>query len=433
MADLILQVFYFLRPLMFIYTDLEVFGLSLFEILTMGIVGLLFIAFLFSSFDHRRGFDNLDIAMMLFVAWCGIAALLQWDVVDLKATTKWALPFAIYVLLRRLIRTEKAYLRYVRNLLIGFFIVVFFNALAIWSGTGLAEVSWYTGIERYRGVFKELHSMGHTVGFAIMLVGLYFGLISIWIGPSGWKRHKVVALLALLIVPLALYSLLKGNVRTVMVGITIFFGVLLLMRNRKQFVLFISALTVIWFLSPFIQTIFWDIERGAPIIGAEGIGTAGSGRPYIWQHNLELYADWPIEDQIMGIGAGNELLFLPVAGTYEGRTRAWQSHNDYLSALIELGVVGLFLILGIYYFIYRSIQQIRGPERPFFLALMVAVAAMNFLSNSYLNRFGLGQLFVMVMVGVDIARHAQAVGVGRVPQSQVINYRQTADVEWERR
>jgi O-antigen ligase len=209
-----------------------------------------------------------------------------------------------------------------------------------------------------------------------------------------------------------------------MVGVTIFYGGLLLLKNRKHFVIFVGALVVIWAVSPFIQTVFWDIGSGAPIQGAQGIDTAGSGRPYIWRHNLALYADWPIEQQVAGIGAGNELLFLPLAGTYEARVRAWQSHNDYLSALIELGFVGLVMILVIYYFIYRNIQQIPGPERPYFLALLAAVAAMNFLSNSYLSRFGLGQLFVMVMVGVDIARHARVAGLTgiiRAPRGRFVS------------
>ncbi len=421
MADVLLQLFYFLRPIMFIYVDARFFGLGVFEILTILMVGVLFCAFLLSSWDARRGLDRLDVVMIIFVIWCVIVTVVQWDLSDLKASVKWMLPFVMYLLLRRMVRTERDFLRYLRNLVVGFAVMVSINVVAILQGKGLYSVNYYTGFERYQGVFKDLHSMAHTIGFAIMLVFIYAGLHRAWHGRGSWRRQKAVTVLCAVMVPIALFSLFKSNVRTVMIGLVVFFGVLVWLRNRRMFALYAGGLMAVWLLSSYVQTVFWDATQG------KGVGTAlemaGSGRPFIWEHNLRMYAALPFDQQITGLGVGNEIGVMPANGviTSEYRFRAWESHNDYLSALMELGIVGFVLVIWIYYLIFQQARAAPVPVRPYFLALIVAVAVMNFLSNSYLNRFGLGQLFVMIMIGLDVARsghhsHSTAVGVaGDVP------------------
>lgn len=414
MADLLLQLFYFVRPVMFIYVDVRFFGLGLFEILTIIMVGVLFCAFLLSSWDYRRGLDRLDVAMMCFVVWCVIVTLAQWENSDLKASIKWMLPFVMYLLLRRLVRTEKDFLRYLRHLVFGFLVIVAVNAAFILQGKGLYSVNYYTGFERYQGVFKDLHSMAHTIGFAIMLVVIYLGLQRAWRGPGAWRKQKMLVGVCSVIGVLALFSLFKSNVRTVMIGLVVFFGVLVWLRDRRWFVVYAGGLVGVWLLSGYVQTVFWDATRGKGVGSA--VEMAGSGRPFIWGHNLRMYADLPFDQQITGLGVGNEIGVMPANGviTSEYRFRAWESHNDYLSALMELGVVGFILVIWIYYLLYQHARSAPATVRPYYLALLVAVIAMNVLSNSYLNRFGLGQLFVMVMVGLDVARHgrqSQAVGV----------------------
>jgi O-antigen ligase len=413
MADALLQLFYFVRPLMFAYVDVRFFGLGFFEILTILMVGVLFCAFLLSSRDSRRGLDRLDIAMICFVVWCAFVTVVQWDDSDLKASIKWMLPFVMYLLLRRMVRTEKDFLRYLRNLVLGFAIIVAVNAAAILQGKGLYSINYYTGFERYQGVFKDLHSMAHTIGFSIMLVVIYFGLQRAWRGPGAWRKQNLLMAVSALIVALAVFSLIKSNVRTVMIGLVVFFGVLVWLRNRRWFAVYAGGLVAVWLLSGYVQTVFWDATRGKGVGSA--VEMAGSGRPFIWGHNLRMYMDLPFDQQITGLGVGNEIGVMPANGviTSEYRFRAWESHNDYLSALMELGIVGFALVVWIYYLLFQHARSAPVPVRPYYLALLVAVIAMNFLSNSYLNRFGLGQLFVMVMVGLDVARHghqSQAVG-----------------------
>ncbi len=420
MSDVLLQLIYLLRPLMFIYVDLQFFGLSFFEVVTAIIVGVLLLAFMASPGDQRRPLDRLDIVMLAFVAWVVIATVLQWEASDLRASIKWALPFGMFVLLRRAVRSEKDYFRYLRNLILGFAILAVVNVAYIAQGKGLYSINWYSGFERYQGVFKDLHTMAHTIGFSVMLVFIYLGLLRAWRGPAAWRASRSVVLVAVCLLPVAAYSLWKGNVRTVMIGIAVYIGALVWLKWRRYFAAYIGALVAAWLLSSTIQAVFWDVTSG------KGVGSAtemaGSGRPMIWKHNLELFAGLPFDQQLSGQGVGNEIGVIGANGVITAyyRQRAWESHNDFLSALMELGVVGLALVIVIHLLLYRHIATMPPQGRAFFMALLVAVVVMNLLSNSYLNRFGLGQLFVMVMIGVDVAKRSSFASPGRLRAMQAM-------------
>ena len=410
MADILLQIFYFARPLMFVHVPGRFLGMSPFELGAAILMGVLAIAFLLSRSSRSRGFDSLDSMMIAFIVWCGVVTFIQSDVSDWKWSLRWTLPLVIYILLRRMVRTEKDFMRYLRRLLIGFVLLTTANAVATFLGFGFIATDWVTGVKRHDGIFNDVHTMAHTIGFGLMLVVIYFGLQKA-ARPSIPVRHGVAMTgLVAVMVPLAFYSQVMGNVRTVVVGLLVFIGILLLMTNRRRFVVFSIGVVAVWFTSTFVETIFWDVTGRSSTQG-ESVEMAGSGRPWIWRHNLEIYADLPVEQKIMGIGVGNEIGVIGANGliTSEYRYRAWESHNDFLSALMELGIVGLGILLGIFWLWYKTILRLPLASRALYMALLGAVAVMNFLSNSYLSRFGLGQLLSMVMIGIHVVPVTQPI------------------------
>jgi len=405
MGELLLQVFYFLRPVMFAHVPTRVFGLSAFELSTFLLLAILFAAYILSRAGKKRPFDRLDTLMLCFSSWCAVVTAIQWEISDWKWSLRIALPFVIYIVLRRLVVSPGDYIRQMRSLVFGFAIIVLVNAIFIFTGRGLFGVNWFTGFERYQGVFHDLHTMAHVVTFFIMLAVIYFGVVRITYHRSALRQTRVTALIILSMLPLALYSLYKGNVRTVFIGLVMFIGVHLVLTNRKRFGLFVAAVIMAWFTSNYVQQNFWDVTAGADPLGGRRAEMAGSGRPWIWRHNLELFADLPIEQKIIGIGVGNEIGVIGANGviTSEFRNRAWESHNDFLSALMELGIVGFLLLLAVYWTLLQQILRLPMEWRVLYLPMFVSVMVMNFLSNSYLSRFGLGQLFAMVMIGIHVA------------------------------
>ena len=424
MADLLLQFFYFARPLMFVNLPGRFFGLSWFEIFAIVLVAVLLLAFLLSKPARHRGLDSLDSMMLAFTTWACVVTFIQSDVSDWKWTFRWTLPLVIYMLLRRMVRTEKDYMRYLHRLLVSFVLLIVTNAVAIYLGYGFVVADWVTGIQRHDGIFNDVHTMAHTVGFGLMLVVIYYGLLKTSAVP-GLQRKKRPALFMMVavMVPAAVYCQIMGNVRTVLVGLVVFAGIYLGMTNRRRFAAFAGALVVIWLTSTFVETIFWDVTGRVSTQG-ERADMAGSGRPWIWKHNLEIYSDAPIEQKIMGIGVGNEIGVIGADGviTAKFRYRAWESHNDFLSALMELGIVGFGLLIGIFWSWFKTILRLPMPSRVLFLSLLGAVIVMNFLSNSYLSRFGLGQLLSMVMIGIHVLPTAQAGPIRSVSWRDVGRY-----------
>lgn len=413
MSDLLLQLMYFVRPLTMAQFGVSIMGLSLFEVFAGVLVGVLLVAYLFSKPALTRGVDLLDGLMIAFIFWCIFITFVQSETSDWKWTLRWSLPLVIYILLRRMIRTEKAFLRHLRVMLIGFFILDLANAVTIFSGWGRIVRDYVTGIERFDGIFNDVHTMGHTVGFSLMLAAIYFGLQRAALGPKAYRQTPGLTAMAAAMVPLCMYGLVRGNVRTVLVGLVVFIGIFLLMTNRRQLILFIGTLIVVWVTSTFVETIFWDV-KGRTSTQGESVEMAGSGRPWIWLHNLDLYGRLPLEDKITGVGVGNEVGVFGANGiiTYELRNRAWASHNDFLSSLMQLGIVGFVLLISIYVTWFRLIRRLTIGSKVLYMSLFGAVVIMNFLSNSYLTRFGLGQLLSMVMIGIHIAPATKAVRLG---------------------
>ena len=69
---------------------------------------------------------------------------------------------------------------------------------------------------------------------------------------------------------------------------------------------------------------------------------------------------------------------------------------------METGAVGFILQLLWYILIYKKIKKIKSKEVSVYKALLWAVVVVNSISNSYLSRFGLAQLFFMLLVYIEL-------------------------------
>jgi O-antigen ligase len=100
---------------------------------------------------------------------------------------------------------------------------------------------------------------------------------------------------------------------------------------------------------------------------------------------------------VAGIGIGNVEYF----GGTEGFI---SSHNDYLDLLMQTGVIGFLLYVAVQIALARRIFALPGAEKHAFMAMFVAVVVMDILSNSYITRSVMGQLFFLVMSYVEVPR-----------------------------
>lgn len=79
-----------------------------------------------------------------------------------------------------------------------------------------------------------------------------------------------------------------------------------------------------------------------------------TGRLALWKRGITAAVKRPI-----GYGAGN---FSAVDGAYGGRYKA--AHNSFLLVLVELGVLGLFLFLRMYFLAWRTLRPPQSANAP---------------------------------------------------------------------
>jgi O-antigen ligase len=188
--------------------------------------------------------------------------------------------------------------------------------------------------------------------------------------------------------------------------------------NKKKLFLAGAVLALaILVMSPFLKLQYYDVLEAQQ--GERPVEEAGSGRPIIWAHNLDEFSKASPDRWIAGVGIGN--VTKEVYSVRLNGESFWSSHNEYLAVLIHTGVLGLFIYFGLQLVILRRILAIEGPEKAAFLALFLAVAAMNFGSNSFLSRFALAQLYFLLISYLELNHrgpgrsHAQQLREGSHP------------------
>lgn len=389
----------FLRPIFFA----NVAGPTLFELAAIGMFVALVAAFL-SNAALRKSIriTTIDMLIAALSIWCITSYLIYLEYGNLREVARLLIPLFTYVVAKNVLQGEASFRRMLRFMLWGFALPIIVTSILILLKKGveqigeLSAVNYWTGTVRYEGIYFGAHTLAHNMTFYLMILAMYMTLVRASPERGSLPRTEVAGLL--LVAGLAVYSLLMSQVRTAFVGIIVFGGAYFYFRSRKLFFAVAATGTVAAILSApiLIPVLFPDVVQIQR--GEADIDELGSGRLRIWSGNLEYFVRLPIDRQIAGVGLGNN----------EANPIGLDSHNDYLNLLLQTGVVGFILFAAIQVLLLRAILQLPRKDRNVFLALFIAVALMNLLSNSYISRFGLGQMFYMIMAYVELRRRPEA-------------------------
>jgi len=379
---------------------LSIGGMNFFEFITI-LFSLILVAIAIRNIvgGNKKSLSDIEVVMIMFIVWCTLVLLVYNETSSFKTYIKWILPLITYMVLKRTINTNEQYIKTIYLLILGFLLPIIFNFIFILQGKGLGQVIYWTGLERYSGIYSGIHMMAHSMGFFIMLIAMYYVLVK---EIPTIKISSFKYMIIFIIATLALYGLYKSQTRTVYVGLMAFFSIWLY-RYNKKLLMFFSIMTVVasLLLAPYLATVFFDVIEA--VEGKRDIEEAGSGRPIIWGHNLAIYNDLGIDRKLAGVGIGNTKSFIEGSGEVPGiNDVVWNSHNDYLEVLMETGAVGFLLQIILYILIYKKIRRIKSRSAGVYEAMFLAVVLMNILSNSYISRFGLAQLFFMVLVFIEL-------------------------------
>ncbi len=375
------------------------------DIVAIGMFALLSLAVL-SDAAMRKDLQlaATDLLILAFCGWCLAVYVIYFDHAHVKDLAKIMIPLLTYTVAKNVIKNKSQYLGIMRASMAGFALPIVVSAVMIALGKGLESINYWTGAPRYGGIYAGGHSLGHNMTLFLMTLTAFATIVRALPQDSGKtaERHAAVKVLLFLLVGLALYCLAMSRVRTAMLGLVVFLFIYLSVFNKKVLVVGATAcilgIALYW---PVIEKfLFPDVVMIE--MGRGDVSELGSGRLGFWSKNLEIFGSLQLDQQLAGIGIG--------AQKDRSVYGIWDSHNDYLDILVQTGIVGLALFAVLQVALLRSVLRIKGAERNVYLALFVAVAVMNFVSNSYVSRFGLAQLYYIVLAYVEIRRRDDTAG-----------------------
>lgn len=404
MEIFIVQLLYLLRPMLNAeLVNWGLFGFNLFELAAILLFLALAAAFSFKLLQkNRQPISNIEVWAALLIGWITISYIVHIEISSVATFAKLVIPLLTYILLKRILPNRETHVRMIFLMLIGFLLPVAASAVMTYQGEGLRSVSYWTGLERYAGLYGGSHSMAHNAGFAIMLTAIYVVLRKGQMVPFRWAEILVLAT----ILVLSAYLLSAAHVRTVYLGVVIFFGVMFYFYDRRILAFFVvSAIVFVGYSWSTVSLIFFDFLE-PPDLGPD-LDAVGSGRLTMWTWALDAWRHAPLLNQVTGMGVKIPEISPTRQPTYgvgfDGTVRPWPDpHNDWLFTLLSLGLIGVALMVSLFGSILRAVLNIPGKEKFALLGLVAAVVAMSAMSNSYITRFQLGQMFFMLMVYVDL-------------------------------
>ena len=307
--------------------------------------------------------DLFSIFILIFIFY--VIESIFWGS-EIRKVGKVILPFIVFFSVRTFI-TQKGHTRLlIAFLVVGFLIPIVFSTYNIVLGKSIYVVEWHNKLARYSGSFSGPHTLSYIMLFFSFL---YCILNHVYRFKKSFNRYLIVIFLLL-----SVFCLYKSGTRTAMIGFILFWFIYLWGTNKKEFfvVLVISALTAIIFSGHIYSIIFKKEEID--------FNTATSGRVTLIENNIDLFFQSNLTQQLFGRGLGHEHQFL--------------FHNDYITLLLSLGVIGLLLYLIILFYLFFDIFLYNDKKTKYlFGAILISVAAMNFGSNAVIFRVELSQYF----------------------------------------
>jgi len=264
---------------------------------------------------------------LLYIAWAGLSVL--WSrypnlVLDILPTYLQLGLFFIIVIDQ--IRSEKDLEWVVSALVLGSIIAVIIGVVF-----GRFDPSRYGGsrliiTDEQRGTT----SFGYPLAFSLVVLAVY-SLIS-----DGRKRLISSVFFILGLYPLILIGL-RGAIITVAVGCI--GAVIFTVNNPKNVFRLILIIIILFGSIEYLRSSDYLPEDLSHHLSLEELQeSGGSGRVTILRAGLEIFKDYPF----FGLGL-NQMHKLSYRLGYLSREKG--AHNDYLNALVELGIPGFLLLL----------------------------------------------------------------------------------------
>ena len=266
---------------------------------------------------------------------------------------------------------------------------------------------YWTGLERYSGLYSGIHSLAHSSFIVIPLCLLYIENIEM-----ENARNTIIKVLIIFLIISALFCIFKSYTRTTWIGSFILINYYL--YAKKKFYLIALILIVIIFfgvISNDVKKAFLDISE--PLSGQDELRKIGSSRFGIWADIIDIIKANGFVRLILGLGLTE---YSGITSYHKSGSLLAISHNDFLGLLLTLGLVGISIyiasLIQIIYDITKS--PLHENKKSIFIGFIFSVLLMNFLSNSYISRIESAQYYYFIIGCFYIYKDNYAIGQERL-------------------
>jgi O-antigen ligase len=298
-------------------------------------------------------------AAVLLLVWAARQFLLKAEQLVLPPEFLPLLAFTVVVLIQLAfhLTASRYYTRVELQLLTAYLIFLFLMAQAFYRRSHWRSFLWFVMILGFvvsiQGILQSLTFNGklywframrfgglpfgpyanrnHFAGFAEMIIPV--ALVPLVLGKVRRERTFVVALFAMVPIVALVLSASRGGIVSFIVEMLILFLLLLLRRAPAKYmmaggvVVLCAVLAVSWIG---VQQVL------ARFSGIQNFEVSAGKRTAMVRDTYRLFADHPV----LGTGLGTlEMVYPPYDSLYDGKV-VNHSHNDYLEALAETGVIG---------------------------------------------------------------------------------------------
>jgi len=343
---------------------------------------LLYITLLlmFLSITHIK-WDLVSSAILLFC--CYAIASLAWGS-ELNDLLQLILPFIGYF-------AVKTYAKYVSNvrlivtaLLIGYAIPIAGSSILMFADRSIAITVYGSGVLRQCGLYFGFHPAAHAMVLFSFTYSLFLTYKELKKPFFQYTVHSIFIL--------SIYCLWHTYVRNGYLGLLLFWMIYLFRWKKRYFIVFLIVLMGLGFWkSSTVQSVFWKADTWDR---EQNLNTASSGRIMLWSHNLNIFLEMPFYRKMIGSGLGSESD--RVIGKED---EIWSSHNDYITLLMTLGVIGLLLYISIFILLLLDIifYSKHNRAQSIYLSAIFVCLCTSMVTNGYVFRFETSQTFWLII------------------------------------
>ncbi|MHA1724548.1 MAG: O-antigen ligase family protein [Promethearchaeota archaeon] len=312
--------------------------------------------------------------------------------------------FAFFFIVLNTVKTKEFINKILNILLISAFITVIFGFYQYLTSIEIGNTPFWVKLNRINSTFKDPNSFGI---FLSLILPLLLG--KIFFNNKGLRVFFIFEIIAILIIFPYIGSR-SGFLGLILAFFLFFILVIINQTPKKRLIYFIFFILIIFLFICSFSVIFkysnlyerLNLSKDV-LINKESLNSFFMGRLYFWNEALQMIKNYPLT----GVGIGAFIVELPNYFKIHGIPYKYtdSTENYFLQISAEFGLIGLILVLIIFYFIIHEIivgfrnNSINFKLKYLYFGLIASIASyfINIFFHTYIGNFEVKYTFWLLV------------------------------------